>query len=156
HVFAFLRHLDGAAALAVVPRLPVGLVPDASRPPLGRRVGGGTGLGLPAGGGPGRGGEGVTRGGVTDTNKRGTRGRGRGRFPGGAAGVPGRLAGTGFGFARPALRDSAAGGCRSGRGGSATRPDARHQHNGAEFVAGVGPRRLDPTYILKTPPRGET
>src|SRR5581483_2117248 len=33
--------------------------------------------------------------------------------------------------------------CRSGRGGSATRPDAHRQDDGAGFVAGIGPRRLD-------------
>jgi (1->4)-alpha-D-glucan 1-alpha-D-glucosylmutase len=47
HVFAFLRRLDDAAALVVVPRLPVGLVPHADAPPIGREVWGNTTLRLP-------------------------------------------------------------------------------------------------------------
>jgi (1->4)-alpha-D-glucan 1-alpha-D-glucosylmutase len=47
HVFAFLRRHGGAAALAVVPRLPVGLVPDADRPPVGPDVWRDTALPLP-------------------------------------------------------------------------------------------------------------
>ncbi|MBA4064341.1 MAG: malto-oligosyltrehalose synthase [Isosphaera sp.] len=50
HVFAFLRTGgDRAAALVVLPRLPVGLVPDRDRLPLGRRVWGDTAVSLPEG-----------------------------------------------------------------------------------------------------------
>jgi (1->4)-alpha-D-glucan 1-alpha-D-glucosylmutase len=35
HLFAYLRRLDGSAALVVVPRLAVGLVPQADGPPIG-------------------------------------------------------------------------------------------------------------------------
>ena len=48
HTFAFLRRLDAAAAIALVPRLPVGLVPDADRPPLGQRVWADTCVRIPA------------------------------------------------------------------------------------------------------------
>lgn len=47
HVFAFLRRRGDAAALVVVPRLSVGLVPTATRPPIGRRVWEDTALKLP-------------------------------------------------------------------------------------------------------------
>jgi (1->4)-alpha-D-glucan 1-alpha-D-glucosylmutase len=49
HVFAFLRHHGTTAALAVAPRLPAGLVPEGSRPPVGRDVWGDTVLSLPEG-----------------------------------------------------------------------------------------------------------
>src|SRR5262249_12375702 len=49
HVFAFLRRLDDAAALVVVPRLAGGLVPHAARPPVGRTVWENTTLPLPDG-----------------------------------------------------------------------------------------------------------
>jgi (1->4)-alpha-D-glucan 1-alpha-D-glucosylmutase len=81
HAFAFLRHLDGAAALTVVPRLPVGLVPDASRPPLGRRVWGETALELPEAVGPGRWENVFSREVLTDTNNRITVGEALGVFP---------------------------------------------------------------------------
>jgi (1->4)-alpha-D-glucan 1-alpha-D-glucosylmutase len=47
HAFAFLRHLDGTAALVLVPRLAVGLVPAADRPPVGREAWGDTAVRLP-------------------------------------------------------------------------------------------------------------
>jgi (1->4)-alpha-D-glucan 1-alpha-D-glucosylmutase len=81
HAFAFLRHLDGAAALTVVPRLPVGLVPDASRPPLGRRTWGDTTLELPEVVGPGRWENVFTREVLTDTNNRISAGESLGIFP---------------------------------------------------------------------------
>jgi (1->4)-alpha-D-glucan 1-alpha-D-glucosylmutase len=49
HVFAFLRHHGTTAALVVAPRLPAGLVPEGSRPPVGRDVWGDTVLSLPEG-----------------------------------------------------------------------------------------------------------
>lgn len=48
-VFTFLRRLGNTAALIVVPRLSVGLVPDASRPPIGRKVWANTAITLPEG-----------------------------------------------------------------------------------------------------------
>ncbi|MDB5311062.1 MAG: treY [Gemmataceae bacterium] len=47
HVFGFLRHRTGEAALVLVPRLPVGLVPAADRPPVGRETWGDTAVRLP-------------------------------------------------------------------------------------------------------------
>ena len=47
HVFTFLRRHGDATALVVVPRLSVGLVPEADRVPIGQRVWGETALRLP-------------------------------------------------------------------------------------------------------------
>ena len=49
HVFAFLRTLPEAAAIVLIPRLSVGLVPQADRVPIGNSVWGNTALVLPGG-----------------------------------------------------------------------------------------------------------
>jgi (1->4)-alpha-D-glucan 1-alpha-D-glucosylmutase len=48
HVFAFARVLGDAAVVVAVPRLVTKLVPNADRPPLGRKVWADTGVSLPA------------------------------------------------------------------------------------------------------------
>ena len=81
HVFAFARHLDGAAAVVVVPRLPAGLLGDELRPPLGKKAWGDAVLEVPEAVGPGRWANVFTGEHLTDTNSRLTVGEVLGAFP---------------------------------------------------------------------------